>query len=75
MYWRHQIHDVQEQFEEIFPGKHVFVVANPWVQNTPALDSIMKERNWAGRNGANPTTDFAANNNSLSPSEEWFRLK
>ena len=76
VYWRHQIHDAQERFEEIFPGERVFTVANPWVQNTPVLDSIIKERNWAGRNGTNTTTDFAANNNSLNPSEEeWFRLK
>lgn len=73
--WKHEINDAQSKLEELFPGERVFTVANPLVATYDTIDGIIKENNWAARNGkyeSNTTLNY----NSLNPTEdEWFHLK
>ena len=69
-YWTSEINDAQEWFEKTFPGERVFTVANPLVATSDTIDAIIKENNWAARNGK------GGGYNSLNPTEdEWFHLR
>lgn len=74
-HWQWQINDAKDKLEDLFPEEKVFTVANPWVQTSDTIDAIISKENWAARNGKNTSTDYAANNNTLNPTEyEWFHL-
>lgn len=69
-YWTAEINNAQEWFENTFPGERVFTVANPLVATSDTIDEIIKEKNWAARNGK------GGGYNSLNPTEdEWFHLR
>lgn len=69
-YWTSELNDAQVWFEDTFEGERVFTVANPLVATSDTIDAIIKEKNWAARNGK------GGGYNSLNPTEdEWFHLR
>ena len=74
-YWAYEINGAQTALQNIFTRK-VFTVANPLVATNETLDEIIKQNNWAARNGKKNYSDQTLDYNSLNPTEdEWFHLK